>query len=105
MTPVKPNPDGSALVNLTDAEGAKELTVNSELNKLASSACLGSRNAAGIHYRCDADQGCLLGEQVAIHWLMDQARKHREEKFTGFSITKFDGTKIRITKDAVITLS
>lgn len=105
MNPVKPNGDGSSLVNLTDAEGAQELTVNSELHKLASNACLGSRNAAGIHYRCDADMGCLLGEQVAIQWLMDQVRKHREEKFIGFEITKFDGTKIRITKDSVIKLS
>lgn len=101
LTPVKPNADGSALVNLSNEEGAQELTVNSELNKLAFNACLGSRNFAGIHYRCDGDRGCVLGEQVAIQWLIDQARKHREEKFTGFSITKLDGSKIRITKDGV----
>lgn len=101
LTPVKPSSDGATLIPLSDLEGAKEMTVNSELHKLASNACLGSRNFAGIHYRRDADRGCELGEAVAIQWLIDQARKHNEDTFTGFSITKFNGAKIRITKNGV----
>jgi hypothetical protein len=101
MTPVKVDPNDPTELTTVGVPGVDEMTVNSELNKLASNACLGSRNFAGIHFREDSDDGHRLGEEVAIRYLIDQARKHREETFTGFSITTFDGNMIRITKDGV----
>jgi hypothetical protein len=45
-----------------------EITINSELDKLASNIAFG-RNWAGIHYRTDATEGIQLGEKVAIHFM------------------------------------
>ena len=42
-----------------------------------------------------ADQGMLLGEQVAIKMLQD-VRRSFNESFVGFSFNKFDGTPITI---------
>lgn len=47
------------------------MTIYGEINKLASNVAIG-RNWAGIHYRTDAVQGILLGEQVAIKFMEDQ---------------------------------
>lgn len=98
---VKPNPNNpQELIEFASAD-ADKMTVNSELDKLASNVAIG-RNFAGIHFRPDGDLGALLGEFVAICWLQDQARIHNENTFKGFTLTKRDGTKIRITKDAII---
>lgn len=70
------------------------LTVGGELNKLAYNIAMG-RNAAGVHYRTNALNGILLGEEVAIGLLRDYKSTFNEE-FEGFSLTKFDGTQITI---------
>jgi hypothetical protein len=71
------------------------LTVGNELNKLASNIAIG-RNAAGIHYKSDMTQGILLGEQVAIDLLKEQAQTFNE-KFS-FTFTSFTGKKIIFKK-------
>jgi len=86
-----PTPDGLAL---TDAPGSATLTVGGELNKLASNIATG-RNHAGVHWRTDAIKAILLGEQVAISILRDQKACYNET-FSGFTFTKFDGTKITL---------
>ena len=47
---------------------AGQMTVGSELNKLASNIGIG-RALSGIHWRQDITQGMLLGEAVAISLL------------------------------------
>ena len=79
------------------------MTVASELDKLAPNIGMG-RNWAGVHYRADADQGILLGEQVAIKYLQDHACTYTEQGFTGFTLTKIDGTRIRITGTSVTNI-
>lgn len=70
-----------------------ELTVGGELNKLA--ANLGSgRDGAGIHWRTDSD-GIRLGEELAIA-LMREWRLCYAEPFEGWSLTKFDGTIVKV---------
>lgn len=86
--PVVASSDG---LSLLPYEG--ELTVGEELNKLAFNISLG-RDAAGVHYRSDAIS-LLLGEEIAISILRDY-RKTYNENFRGFSLTKFDGTKIKV---------
>src|SRR5205823_9406072 len=88
--PVMPNEDGTALVPYT----GPDLTVGGELNKLASNIGI-SRNSAGVHWRTDADP--RVGEEVAIGTLAElKASKCFIEEFDGFSLTKFDGTKITV---------
>lgn len=92
---VMPNPvvsssDGLSLVPYV----GPPLTVGGELNKLAYNIAIG-RDAAGVHYRASGINGMLLGEQIAIGILRDY-RKTYNENFNGFSLTKFDGTVIRI---------
>jgi hypothetical protein len=41
------------------------------------------------------EQGMLLGEAVAISLLRDQGHLYNEH-YTGFTFTKFDGTKITV---------
>ena len=88
--PVQVTSDGSALFSY---EGTP-LTVGGELNKLASNIALG-RDTAGVHWRSDGIEGLKLGEAVAIEILRD-FRKTYNENFNGFSLTKFDGTRVII---------
>ena len=89
----EPTPDGLALVPYTGGD-ASSLTVGGELNKVAANVALG-RNAAGVHWRSDANESLLLGEQVAIGILKDQ-RACYNETFNGFSLTRFDGTTVTV---------
>jgi hypothetical protein len=66
---VQSDSTGANLIPYTDGDNV-EMTICGELNKLASNISIG-RNWAGIHYRTDAIQGILLGEQVAIRYMED----------------------------------
>jgi hypothetical protein len=90
--PVMPNADGTALVSY-DGE---PLTIEGELNKLASNIALG-RDAGGLHYRTDGDLGMALGEQYAISILQELVNSYNED-FGGFSFNRFDGTPVTIQK-------
>ncbi len=87
--PVESNRTGTSLVGISD-----DLTLGGELNKLAANMSLG-RDAAGVHYRSDGISGLDVGEQQAIALLEDHSVT-LNENFGGFSLTKFDGTKILI---------
>lgn len=89
-TPVVASRDGLTLQPYTGAP----LTVTNELNKLAWNIALG-RNFAGVHYRSDAREGLVLGEQVAIK-LMHDLKTLYNEPFSGLTLTKFDGTTVVI---------
>jgi hypothetical protein len=87
--PVVPNADGTALVPY---EGPP-LTVGNELNKVAANVGIG-RNGAGVHWRSDYAESLRLGERVAICILEEQKNCHNQ-RFS-YSLTRFDGTTIRI---------
>jgi hypothetical protein len=91
--PVVPTPDGLAQQSYTGAD-VGQMTLTGELNKLASNIAQ-ARNIAGVHWRSDATQAMLLGEAVAIRLLRDQ-RSCYNESFGGFTLTKFDGTRITV---------
>ena len=74
---------------------AKDITVNGEINKLASNIGQ-ARDFAGIHWRSDYEWGLRLGEAAAISVLSDQSNNYVGEDFKGFTITKFDGTTITV---------
>jgi hypothetical protein len=73
---------------------ANELTVNGEINKLASNIGI-ARNFAGVHWRTDYSDALKLGEAIALSILMDQSGVY-SETFSGFTITKFDGTTVTV---------
>jgi hypothetical protein len=85
--------DGLSLVPYTGAD-ANQVTVTGEINKVASNVGL-ARTFASVHWRSDYMQGLLLGEAVALSILRDESGVYGES-FTGFKITKFDGTTITI---------
>ncbi|MGR9086551.1 MAG: vanadium-dependent haloperoxidase [Gammaproteobacteria bacterium] len=70
------------------------LTIEGELNKLASNIALG-RNIAGVHWRSDGTYSMRLGEAVAIDLLRAYARSYPEfaSGATVFEFNKFDGTQ------------
>ncbi len=92
--PMVPTSDGLALVPYTGPD-AGQITVNGELNKLASNVTFGHGIHAGIHWRSDSDSSLRLGEAFAISVLQDRARCYNE-KFR-VSFTKFDGTTATIS--------
>jgi len=87
--PVTPSADGMMLNPYVGT-----LTVGNELNKLASNISIG-RDAPGVHWRTDGLEGLHLGEASAIALLHDVRRVYNE-RFDGFTFTKFDGTTIVI---------
>ncbi len=89
QSPLEPNSANTALVSY-----GSDLTVGGELNKLASNISLG-RDHAGVHYRSDGWQGMLLGEQVAID-ILNNLSFLFNENFTGYTLTKFDGTQTTV---------
>jgi len=94
--PIQSSSDGLAL----DKWRGAPLTLGHEIDKLASNVSFG-RDAAGVHYRSDSAQGLLLGEQHSIALLSDYSRTYRE-RFEGFVLTRFDGTRIRISNGNVL---
>jgi len=92
--PVVPSSDGMLLVPYTGPDAAN-LTVGGELNKLAANVGIG-RDVAGVHWRSDYTESLKLGEAIAISVLQDQRLTYGEEKFDGFSFTRFDGRPITV---------
>jgi len=88
--PVQPNNSGSALIPYV----GPPLTVGGELNKLADNIATG-RNAAGIHWRQDGNQGNILGESSTISVLRDFKNTYNEN-FLGFTFTSFANQQIVI---------
>ena len=86
--PVVPDETGQVLLPYA----GDTLTVGGELNKIASNVANG-RNIAGVHWRSDATESLKLGEAIAISVMKDQ-KKSYNETFSGFSLTKFDGTTV-----------
>lgn len=89
--PVEPDPnDPTKLIPYS----GPPLTVGGELNKLATNYYIG-RGHGGIHWRSDGAASLALGEEVAISILRDE-RLGYNERFNGFTFTKFDGTKVTV---------
>lgn len=88
--------DGSALeiIDVIDKNmNPATLTVEGELNKVASNIAIG-RDWAGVHYFTDYLESIRMGEQIAIGILEEQKLTYNEN----FSVTVplFDGGSIRI---------
>ena len=94
--PLVPTSDGLSLVPYTGPD-AGQITVNTELNKLARNVSFGHGVGAGIHWRTDTDTSLLLGEAMAISYLQDRAQTYNE-KFT-VNITRLDGSIATITNE------
>ncbi|AXG09235.1 phosphatase PAP2 family protein [Haloplanus rubicundus] len=77
---------GATAESIAEARSAT-ITVDDELNKLATNVALG-RNWAGIHYRSDGVEGLLLGEQVAVRYLQDHLRA-TDLPFDGYRLEPF----------------
>ena len=88
-TPVQPSVDGSSLTGYSGAV----LTIGGELDKLATN-CAIFRNAAGIHYRSDAQGGLLLGEAVAVNLLHEFVDRYTS--FVEFKVPLRNGTTVTI---------
>ncbi|HKS30562.1 MAG TPA: hypothetical protein VJS44_22240 [Pyrinomonadaceae bacterium] len=88
--PKQPNATGSALVAYTGSD-ANQITVGSELNKLAANIGFG-RDLAGVHWRSDNTASLLRGEDVAISLLEDWGFTYNEN-FAGFEFTDFRGVR------------
>lgn len=86
-----PKPDGSSLIKVPVDEGT--LTVEGELNKLASNISIG-RDWAGVHFYSDYIESLRMGEKIAIGILEEQKLTYGEN----FSMTVplYDGGSIRI---------
>lgn len=102
---VFPNPvdvvvdrDGQEKIVAYTSADAAAMTMEGELNKLASNIALG-RNMAGVHWRSDGSYSLQLGEDVAISILEAYARSYAEFSpgAVVFEFKGFDGTVKTIT--------
>lgn len=107
QTPFKPNGEDSSkafvsidqgkrleLVHVFDQLGnPAHLTVEGELNKLASNISIG-RNWAGVHYFTDYYESLLMGEEIAIG-ILEEQKLMFQENFS-MSIPLFGGGTYRI---------
>ena len=96
--PQVPNADGTALVDYTGPDAAS-LTVGGELNKVAANIAI-ARNMAGVHWRSDYQQSVYLGERVALHILKKQRHDYHEKDWS-FTLRRFDGTKVTISRKGI----
>ncbi len=111
--PVQPSADGRTLEVYTGTDAAR-MTLGGELDKLASNVSL-FRNIAGVHWRSDHTYSLLLGEAVAIDYLLDIVNTYSEEgsgtdsyatpatacdsrPAFSFTLRTFEGYRIRISK-------
>lgn len=89
---------GSDLCNYGGGDIAN-ITVNSELNKLAWNISLG-RDWANVHYRSDGDWGNLIGEELAIRYMKDilstYNQNYNADKPIELTLEKFDGSVVKI---------
>ncbi len=85
---------GSNLIAYTETDHAN-MTINGEINKLASNVALG-RDWAGVHYRSDGMAGLLLGEEIAMKYTEDMLSACVENNLNGtyptIFFTKFNGS-------------
>ena len=88
--PVEPTADGLRLRPYV----GPPLTVGGERNKLAFNIGM-ARVMAGIHWRSDVIAGNTLGQEVALAILQDM-RPAYNEPYSGFTLTKFDGTTFQV---------
>ncbi len=86
----EPAPDGTKLIPV---EPAPTLTVEGELNKVASNIAIG-RDWAGVHYFTDYIESLRLGEQIALGLLEEQKLTY-SENFT-MTVPLFEGNVVRI---------
>ena len=95
--PVVPTPDGSALVPYS----GPALTIEGELNKLASNIATG-RDIAGVHWRSDTFSSLRIGQRVAISILQEQTKIHNEAN-PFYTFRGFDGERIVVRKGGVFS--
>ncbi len=62
--------DGNGFRRGLSDSAAEELTIEGELNKLASNVSMG-RSMGGVHWRTDNSRSLILGEAIAAHILAD----------------------------------
>jgi hypothetical protein len=86
--------DGLSLIPYTESD-ANLMTVNGEINKLASNIGM-ARNFAGVHWRSDYSEGLKLGEAVAVSILREQKPLYSRENFSGFAFENFDGRTVSL---------
>jgi hypothetical protein len=96
--PVQATTEGTKLEPWT----GEALTIGGEIDKLAANIALG-RDAAGVHFRSDSIEGLKLGEAVGLALLAETSRTY-SERFGGFVLSRFDGTRVRIADGAVLDL-
>jgi len=75
---------GNSLIDYTDVVAKSQMTITGELDKMATNIAFG-RNWSGVHYRTDAIQGILLGEQVAIKYMEDLLSSMVQNNLNGTS--------------------
>ncbi|HEX2224561.1 MAG TPA: vanadium-dependent haloperoxidase [Thermoanaerobaculia bacterium] len=97
--PLRPSSNGLTLQAYTGTD-ASQMTVGSEINKLAGNIAI-FRNAAGVHWRSDYTDSLPFGEAIAIRMLQEMSLTFNEDD-AFFGLTKFDGQRVRIFDGKVV---
>jgi len=91
VPPADPWADG---LDVSDAWGTAQLTIEGELNKLAANISIG-RNMAGVHFYADYFDSLRMGERVAAGILQEQMATYNDP--CSMRLPSFDGDRIVIS--------
>jgi hypothetical protein len=86
---LEPAVDGLSLAPYIGTDKSR-MTIDGELHKLAHNISFGHGIHAGIHWRSDTDASILLGEEVALKFLQNQAYGYNEK--ISITLNKLDGS-------------
>lgn len=86
--------DGSGGKELVSATNAAGMTIEGELNKLASNVAMG-RSMGGVHWRTDNTRSLRLGQQVATFILQKLVAEDAERPLS-LSFRSFNGHQVKI---------
>ncbi len=98
--PKRPKADGTGI---EDAPPGLSLKVGDELNKVAANVAIG-RNWAGVHYRSDYIESIILGEEIALGVLQEQATCYHKDDPFACRLTKFNGNQIEFKGPKIIEI-
>ncbi|MEP5760692.1 MAG: vanadium-dependent haloperoxidase [Litoreibacter sp.] len=93
---IEPSADGGSLVESSPPIPTQDVSLESELDKLAANISI-ARNMAGVHYFTDYFDSARMGERVAVGMLEEQMLTYSEP--VSMTFTSFDGDKIEICTD------
>jgi hypothetical protein len=98
---VRPDKNGSDVLPGYTGTDAAKMTMEGELNKLASNVAMG-RSMGGVHWRTDNTRSLRLGEKIATIVLRRESKDYQERP--SWTYTNFDDEEVTIKPNGNVSV-